>query len=227
MAGDAKSPLTVERIVAMAIAIADNEGLEAASMRRVAAELRSGVMSLYRHVANHEDLVHRMCDRLAIQYGYRDHGISSWRNGLIEMSQRDWEMYIDHPWILPITVASGPYLGPNTLANYEWACRQMEATGLPLIEQHQIIMAVSGFVAGMAIFENNSRRASLQPGLAPEEWAAQERGSLARHTDLERYPLFSRVLLHPDATNFEKFFDFGLRSLLDGVEARVRGSDLE
>lgn len=223
MTSDAKSPLTSERIVATAIAIADREGLDSVSMRRVAAELGSGVMSLYRHIDNHEDLVHQMCDRLALDYAYRDDGILTWRDGLLEMSLRDWDMYIDHPWILPIAVSSGPYLGPNTMANYEWACRRMNETGLPLIEQHQIIMIVIGYVMGMAVLANDTRRASQQAGLTLEEWSNRERQAIARHTDHQRFPLFSQVLQHPDVIDFEKFFGVGLRSLLDGLEARLGG----
>ncbi|MBO0820611.1 MAG: TetR/AcrR family transcriptional regulator C-terminal domain-containing protein [Nocardiopsaceae bacterium] len=104
-------------ITAAGLAIADAEGLDAVSMRRVAAELGTGAASLYRYIGNREDLLDLMTDAVGAEYAYRAPG-RDWLADLLDLGEQMREILRRHRW-LPSLVLTRPVLGPNGLALLE------------------------------------------------------------------------------------------------------------
>ena len=150
-----KPGLTVDQIVRTAIALADAEGLEAVSMRRLAGELGAGTMSLYRYVPGKAELVDLMLDAV---HGEGDPpGASGWRAELEHHARQTWAMHQRHPW------AAGAYrrpvLGPNVIDRYEAMLRALDGTGLPPGDMVNAAELVAGYVDGAARQRSRGPRA--------------------------------------------------------------------
>lgn len=97
-------------ITTAAMALADQEGLEAVSMRRVAAALGTGAASLYRYVATRDDLVDLMMDRAASEYELGAPG-GDWHADLLEVARQARRIMRRHPWLAALVVTR-PTIGP-------------------------------------------------------------------------------------------------------------------
>src|SRR5260370_27360448 len=94
-----KPRLSREKIAAVALGIADQEGFEAVSMRRVAQELKVGTMSLYYYVKTKGDLIAAMDDALMSE-ALLPSLPKGWRRAMTEIAKRTHAVYIRHPWAL-------------------------------------------------------------------------------------------------------------------------------
>ena len=109
-------------ITAAAIAIADRDGLDAVSMRRVAAELGTGAASLYRYIENREDLLDLMTDATGAEYVFLVPASQSpagdWLAGLLDIGEQARAIMRRHPWLPPLVITRS-VLGPNGLVLLE------------------------------------------------------------------------------------------------------------
>lgn len=104
-------------ITAAAVAIADQDGLDAVSMRRVAAELGTGAASLYRYVNTREDLLDLMTDATAAEYAFAAPS-GDWLADLVDVGRQARVIMRRHPWLAAL-VLTRPVLGPNGLTLLE------------------------------------------------------------------------------------------------------------
>ena len=102
---------------AAAVAIADREGLDAVSMRRVATELGTGAASLYRYVDNREDLLDLMIDATGSEYVFAA-PTGDWLADLLDIGDQARAIMRRHPW-LPSLLIARSVLGPNGLVLLE------------------------------------------------------------------------------------------------------------
>jgi AcrR family transcriptional regulator len=149
--------LSVARIVAAAIAIADRDGLGGVSMARVAAELGVTAMSLYHHVASKDALLQLMwnnsaqgVDRLVIEG-------DGWRERLRNWSVVQWDMLERHPWITQMPVAAPP-LGPNALTFVERGLETLDGTGLSGADKMRTISLLSSYALSEARMAHDAAR---------------------------------------------------------------------
>lgn len=227
-----RTGLSVDSIVEAAIAIADAEGLEAVSMRRVADRLGVGAMSLYTHVPGREELADLMTDgALGSLYSSVEEPYEStegWRDGLRFVAERNWQLYRRHPWLLD---AQGPraVLGPNTSDKYEAELRVIEGVGLSDIEMDSVLTLVLTHVAGtaraLALFE----RVREESGMTDAQWWEATAPVLEQVMDRARYPLSSRVgtaasTAYDAASDPVHEYEFGVDRILDGVTALIEGA---
>jgi AcrR family transcriptional regulator len=224
-----KPKLTVAAIVARAIAIADADGLDALSMRRVADELGVGTMSLYTYVPGRSQLVTLMLDAVAreVADSYPPEEIAAtWREGLEVIAHRNWESWLHHAWVLEATTPR-PILGPGTGRKYDTELRPLEGIGLTDIEMDATLTLVLSHVRGTAQAAVALRREARVSGLTDPEWWAQY-GPLLRMVAADtKLPLADRVGPTAGAANSGAFnparaLEFGLARILDGVEALIR-----
>lgn len=116
--GQASSPsLSRGAIVAAAMRIADAEGVAALSMRRLATELDSGVMSLYRHVANKNALLTEITRAACDEHPYPEPAPSDWREAMRLAARLDWEVYRAHPWAL-VTSSSARHFSDTSCLDW-------------------------------------------------------------------------------------------------------------
>ena len=155
--------LSVERIVAAAMAIADRDGLGGVSMARVATELGVTAMSLYHHVPSKDALLQLMWNDSA--QVARDLVIEgdSWRKRLRNWSIAQWDMIECHPWITQMPVASPP-LGPNALTFVERGLQTLDGTGLPGADKLRIIGLLSSYALSEARMAHDAARMLSQAG---------------------------------------------------------------
>ena len=223
-----RAGLDVDRVVAAAVRLADAEGLGALSMRRVAAELGVGTMTLYTHVPGKGELVDLMLDGvLGELYPDGEVPAGGWRDRLETVARANWQLFLRHPWA--VHVATGrPPLGPGLMRKYELELRAVDGLGLDEVEMDLLVSLVNGFVRGSVGGVHERSDAERATGTTEQQWWAATEPFLARVFDAERYPTAARV--GPVAgeelqTAYapERTFEFGLARLLDGIGVLVGG----
>jgi AcrR family transcriptional regulator len=215
--------LSLGRIVAAAVRVADTEGLGAVSMGRVAAELGTAPMSLYRHVASKEELLTLMVDAAWGEAPEGPRPGEGWRAGLTRWA---WGLRAGakaHPWVIRIPLGGLPIM-PNEVAWFENALACQGGTGLSEARKASVIMLLAGYVRNQATTEADIEAAIRASGLDPMEWMASYPRMLAQLTDPLRFPALARFI---EAGVFETEdgpddeFIFGLNRILDGVETLI------
>ncbi|MBB5777990.1 TetR/AcrR family transcriptional regulator [Nonomuraea jabiensis] len=220
-----KPELSVGRIVRAAIEVADAEGLQALSMRRVAERLGVGTMSLYTYVPGKPELFDVMLDTVYGETARPEDVPGGWRGRLEQIARENWALYLRHPWMLQVA-ASRPVLGPNVTAKYDYELRAVDGIGLTDLEMDSVITLVTGFVHGAARGAVEAAQAESLTGMTDEQWWAAHAPFLSRITDVARYPTAARVgQAAGEALNAayspEHAFEFGLQRVLDGIEALI------
>jgi AcrR family transcriptional regulator len=211
--------LTLEAIVDRAVAVADAEGLDAVSMRRVATELGVGTMSLYRYLPGKAELLDLMLERVsALDEDARLD--DDWREAMRAMGTGLWRLYTEHPW-LPLVDQTRPLLGPNALRGFDLAVGALSGTGMRDQEKVAVIMMIDSFAQSVARSANGIAAAERLTGVSNEEfWKAQE-PVLVAAMETGDYPHVAAL----DEDGFEmpgqQFFEFGLQRILDGIEVLV------
>jgi AcrR family transcriptional regulator len=206
--------LSQERIVEAAIELADADGLGALSMARLAERLGCGTMSLYRHVANKDELVTFMLSAgPGPPPGPMDG--TDWRGALTDWATGLWDVYHRHPWILQ-AAAAGPPADPGQLAWLDAGLASLGGTGLSERDKLAAVMAVLHFARGAAALDIEAAGHVDGP-----EYPAL----LRRLLDAERFPALAAALDAGvfDQTDNDPLSEFlsGLRQLLDGIAAKI------
>ncbi|UQU66173.1 TetR/AcrR family transcriptional regulator [Couchioplanes caeruleus] len=222
--------LSVDEVVAAGVSIADTEGLEAASMAKVAARLGVGTMTLYTYVPSRTELLELMVDHVLVSRdlpGPGDAGPADWQDRIHLYAQRTLDMYRAHPWLSRISTVRPP-LGPGTFREREFVLSAVAGTGLPIGRVNEAALAVTMLVTSAARQEGENvllRRAS---GQSNDSWWAERSGFWESWFDEDQHPTMTRVW-HADGfgggteAQAAAAFTYGLRLLLDGI-AREAGS---
>jgi AcrR family transcriptional regulator len=219
-----KPALSVRRIVDAAIGAAVHDGLAAVSMKRVAGDLGTAAMSLYRYVSGKDELLLLMIDEA---YGPPPSDVPApgddWRTGLARWAWKTREIVQQHRWTLSIPI-SGPPVTPNQVRWMDRGLRTMSDTALDEGEKMAVLLLVSGFVRSDALLSTQLGEAMRRA--ESSQIMAGYSTLLRQVTDAEEFPALTRVLdagvfdqpdEHPDDD-----FRFGLERILDGVDVLVR-----
>lgn len=218
---------SVEAVVQAAIALADAEGLDALSMRRVAEMLQLSPMSLYTYVPSKAELLDLMLDHVVGETVEPKPGEGDWREQVTELARSRWRTAQRHPWILQAAMRRPP-LGPNVLAKAEAALHAVDGIGLSEAEMDQVTALVANYVRGAVRGALDAAEAERESGMTDEQWWSRQGPLLAGLIDPSRYPTTVRIGeaykkgLIPRGDR-ERSFEFGLQRLLDGVEAYIKG----
>ncbi|MFB8031363.1 TetR/AcrR family transcriptional regulator [Streptomyces sp. NPDC056004] len=219
-----KPGLTLDRIVAAAVDVADREGLGAVSMRRIAAELGTGAMSLYRYVPGKGELLDLMLDRVQrVSEDPADFGDGSWRSTLQVLGHATLALYRRHPWLLEVN-QSRPVLGPNALDGMEKVLGRIRSMGLPDPELVSVIILIDGYVVGAARTQVYQEEAERTSGLTDAKFWEAQQPVLEKAMASGRYPVMASLSEESFGTGFDHF-EFGLQRILDGLEVLVAARD--
>lgn len=201
-------PLSRERIVAIAVELLDAQGIDGLTMRRLADRLGSGVMSLYWHVDNKEDVFDLALDSVLEYRASPETGESpDWRGDVVHMLENWRARMLRHPWSASLLPRRA--LGPNILSRLEMLSKTLSRAGVADADLNAAIWSLWNYVMGATL-----TRASFD--LSEEDRAAAQQ----RLTRLsEHYPTIerSRLLLDND---WDGTFRKGLDFLLDGLSPR-------
>lgn len=221
--------LSVDAIVAVAVRIADVDGLGAVSMARVAKELGFTTMSLYRYVASKDELLQMMWNASAQGVEHLVIEGDGWRPRLrmwVIIQRRGIDL---HPWITQMPMAVPP-LAPNSLIFVEKGLETLDETGLTDADKLRVIGLLSSYTLSEARMAHDAARAAAQAqagaGDAPGPMWTFE--SLLRELVDERvYPRLHRIAwagdIGGDPAGFaeEEEFLLGVDCILDGVQALI------
>lgn len=214
---------SIEEIGAAAVAIADADGLDAVSMKSVAAAVGFTTMSLYRYVDSKDELGAVMLD---VAYGPPDLRFGpddGWRDRITRWAREISSRRFAHPWATEVRQVSPP-LTPNLI---RWTESGLEALeGLPLTSQQRLsaLLAIDGW-------GQNHVRQTIQMGLTgpadpgtPQGGYLELIGSLVDKDAFPRLTAAGSEVGDDDEDFFDEEFAYGLGLLLDGIEALVRRS---
>ena len=220
--------LSRDEIVRAAIKVADAEGPDAISMRRIARELNAGTMSLYWHVASKEELLDLMIDSVQGEQ-LTPEPSGDWRADLRALTRSARAALHRHPWMVDF-IGGRPPVGPKSLQSIERALASLDGLGLDKGTVFTIVQTVSTYALGTVMREaqevNGERHLEQQfEGLTDEERDAMLGDFINRIRASGRYPHIAAVIeagIDPDAPETrDARFEFGLDCLLDGIEARL------
>ncbi|MFD4366406.1 TetR/AcrR family transcriptional regulator [Rhodococcus sp. NPDC058521] len=222
------SSLDTDVVVQAAVRLADRDGLGAATLPRVAADLGVTAMSLYRHVGSKLELLDLMVDFASTTPSAptEDRG---WREGLTVWADELWDLYRSRPWIVRVPVHGAP-TGPNQLAWLERALTVIADTDLDWAEKVGYVMLLSGYVRQSILLTQD-----LSEGRddAEQQAESERRYGLAMRdlVDSRRFPQLSDMFDSdvfdgpsvPTETTARNDFHGGLETILDGIAARLDG----
>jgi AcrR family transcriptional regulator len=216
----APSPLSRERIVRAALTLADSEGIEAVSLRKVAAALDAGPMRLYRYIGTKDELLELMVD--AVYAELPPPTGSGWREVAASFAHEIRAAGLRHEWFIDL-LDGRPRLGPATLTHSEATLAALRAAGLDDIDLiMSTIEVLTVYLIGALRREVGEHRAERATGLDQREWQHSRAPHLLAMLATGNYPTLAEAVhdgRHRDAT--EKF-ELGLGYLLDGIEKRLK-----
>jgi AcrR family transcriptional regulator len=213
-----KPGLSLEEIARAGIAIADADGLEALSMRRIAERLGFTTMSLYRYVPGKTELLAVMIDTAIGDALPLPVVVGDWRVRLEHWARQNLAILLRHPWMLVVD-SPDSLTGPNKLAWIEAGLEAIAESGLNGGEMLDIAFSVYVYTHGSAQVFNLWQREEMP------SWIAQS-PLMQRVSQDDRFPIMRSILASGalDAAEEEESdasFVFGLNRMLDGIEAYI------
>ena len=208
-----KAPLNAERTLQVALVIADEEGLEAVTMRRLARELGVEAASLYHHVNGKNHILDGLVEVVAAEIE-RPVPSKDWRTTISERAVSTRAVLRRHPWAVSL-MASRTSPGPATLGLLETGIRCFREGGFSVLQAAHAISVVDSYVHGFVLQEVNlpfrdESELSTMTGAIMETFPASE------------FPyLFEMTVEHvlKPGYDYGKEFESGLKVVVGGVAA--------
>jgi AcrR family transcriptional regulator len=209
------APLSRERIVRAAIRLADADGLDAVSLRKVAAALDVGPMRLYGYIDTKEELLDLMVD--AVYAEIRPAG-DGWREVLCSLAEAVRKAAHRHEWLADL-LGGRPQLGPNTMAAGDAVLAAMDGVDLDTVVP--AVATVNAYVYGAVRREITERRAERTSGMDQRQWQAAFGPYLERTFATGRFPALATMVRDGPHLDAGQTFRIGLDFVLDGIAARI------
>ncbi|PZG16145.1 TetR/AcrR family transcriptional regulator C-terminal domain-containing protein [Nonomuraea aridisoli] len=200
-------PLTRGRIVAAAVGLIEREGADAVSMRRIAAELGVGVMSLYNHVPNKDALLGAVAETVLNQIEFTDDPGAHWSDRVRAQARAFRQIAHDYPRCTMLVVGRQLHSTAGLLP-VERALATLRGAGFEGADAVRMLRMFIAYVVGSLL-----REVGLTPAFA------QARPLTAQGVDAELFPEVSSLAGLLSACDHEAEFEFGLELLIKAMEA--------
>ncbi|MGC7098127.1 TetR/AcrR family transcriptional regulator [Amycolatopsis lurida] len=222
---DPERSLTLAMIVQAAIDVADAEGADALSMRRIAAELGAGTMSLYRYVSGKDELLLHMVEEVIARGSVRTPELTGWRERMTAMARNDWALYQRYPWALPFLTSPRTVLLQNMSSEVEWALASFDGFELSPVEKFQLVLTVTNYTSGVGLLMANDLKARQSSGVELADWWETTGRDISRQVvAAETHPQLTALMAaQPGVAHFDQAFEFGLARILDGMALMLDG----
>jgi AcrR family transcriptional regulator len=206
-------------IAAAAIALADADGLAAVSMRKVAAALGAGTMSLYTYVPKKEHLFDLMLDEVAGEWELPDAPSGDRRADLLELAHQGLDAMRRHPWV-PALVLTRLTIGPNSLRCIEYFLAVLADVDLPGGTKMELFAMLNGSICQFAQWEANQLSAG-----GGEQWQAELVAYLGSAVATGAYPHLAAAMATGEAADGDPdaVFERGLGRVVDTILGAGRG----
>lgn len=211
-------PLDRERIVAAAVALADEGGLEAVSLRKVAARLNAGPMRLYGFISTKEELFDLMVDEVQAEI-LPEGAPADWREALRSLAHGTRRAALRHEWLADL-LGGRPALGPNGLAVAEATLTAFDGHA-DIDTVMRAVETVSSYFTGAIRREITNLRAERATGLSKHDWQRASGPYLTKMLATGRFPALSKAVYDGEDVDPETSFATGLDWVLDAVAARL------
>ncbi len=202
-----------------AVAVADAQGLAAVSMRRVAGDVGSGTASLYRYIANRDELLELMVDAVQGEHPPSP-PTGDGRADLAAVAHGLRADLLRHPW-LSGELAGRPSLGPNSLRRSETALGAAVALTSDMTLAARVVGTVRAYVLGSVAAQQAARQAQQRSGLTDEQWQRSVGPYITAVLEAGDHPMLARRVLEAEDADPDVDFAFGLASVLDGLGAQL------
>src|SRR5947208_6216358 len=206
-----RQPLSRERVLDAAIALADRDGLDALSMRKLAQALGVEAMSLYNHVANKGDLVDAMVDRVIAEIELPD---GDWEDAVRRCAISAHAAFVCHRWACePAMSPSRLPSEPNARMHYmEWLLGQLRRAGFSPELAYRGYHALDSHILGFTLWELGHS----MPGVADLDDVAETIREILSTGDFPN--LLEHLEHHLDPPEGKNEFEFGLDLILEGLK---------
>ncbi len=220
-----RRPLSKKRVLAKAIAIADKNGIEGLSMRKLGEALGVEAMSLYNHVANKGELVAAMVDSIVEQFELPDDE-PRWDAAIRRCAVHAHDLLTEHPWACSLALVPSDVrtVGGPRIRYMEWLLRRLREAGfspeLAYSAYHTLDSHIFGFTLWQLGHSNATRMFATADGETLEE--------LFERLLEEMRPQYPYLVEHgeqhmaSDAPSGRQEFEFGLDLILDGLKQQRR-----
>ncbi len=210
-----RPPLSSDRIVEAAIAVADRDGLAGVSMRNVGRELGVEAMSLYHHIANKDALLDVLADSVVSMIELPELG-RPWRPAMAHRAASARAVLAAHPWALGL-IESRRTPGPALLRHHDTVLGCLRLDGFDVALAAHAFSAIDAYVYGFVLTETNLP-------FGAEEDVNDFVEQLGEHLPAETYPHLHEQLLEQVVGHDYDYgdeFEDGLDLILDGLERRL------
>ncbi len=208
--------LSRDRVLDAAVVIADKDGIAALSMRKLGDSLGVEAMSLYNYVANKDDLLDGMVDRIFSEIVLPSHK-RGWKSAMRERARSTREALSRHPWATPL-MQSRTTPGPATLRHHDSVIGTLRSAGFTIELTAHAFSLIDAYIYG---FTQQELSLPFETGEQTTELAE----AIMSTMPVEQYPhlveLTVEHVLQP-GYSYGNEFDFGLDLILDGLEAALR-----
>ena len=221
--GTRQSRFSREQIAAAALTIADADGFEAVSMRRIAAALGAGTMSLYRYVATKAELLALIDDALLAEALVPDPLPGEWRPALTAVARQTRLAYLGHPWAVQAlqgkTAPRAAPAGPNGLRHFEQSLAALASAPLTMLAKLDLLAIVDDYVFGHllhAVELTGRHRGADNPGAAAAAEFITSRIASGEFPHLAALAADPAARTIADDRQADARFELGLQLLIDG-----------
>jgi TetR/AcrR family tetracycline transcriptional repressor len=211
---DRRPQLTRERVVAEALAVIAQEGVQALTMRSLAARLGVVPGALYHHVRNKEQLQDLVLDGVLAEVDFHVDHTQPWTEQLKVLAQRLREVLEQHPGVAGLLKTRDP-LGPHSLALAEAFLTPLQAAGFPDREAGLAFFLLVDYTVGFAV---SSPRTSVNEQRVRDAAIRAQLHEFFRSLPPERFPALVALGEHVWLDNRDERFAAGLDVLVDGLE---------
>jgi AcrR family transcriptional regulator len=221
--GTRRPKFTRDQLAAAALAIADAEGFAAVSMRRIAADLGAGTMTLYHYVRTKDELVALMDDAIMGEVLIPPDELPvHWYDALTAVATRTWDVLMRHPWA-PHHLQNAP-AGPNALRHFEQSLAAVAGTGLDAPSRLALLAMVDDYVQGSALRADEARSGAAPPDDSAAARFAEAQLATGNYPNIQALlgddPRAAWADLTGGASGRDRFLN-GLSALLDGAAHRM------
>lgn len=211
---EVREAVTRERAIRVAVALADERGIDGLSMRKLAVELGIEAMSLYYHVRNKDDILDGMLDVVYSEFATPRAG-DEWRAAMHARAESTRSVLAQHPWAISIKARTSP--GPATLGHLDSVIGCLTAAGFSMPLTGHALSILDSYVLGFA-----QQEATLPLDPSGDITAAAEEVMAQQEAMAESFPnmanMAASLVLQPGYA-YGNEFAFGLNLILDGIAA--------
>ncbi len=218
-----REPLSKDRVLAAAVALADKGGIRSMSMRKLGEALGVEAMSLYSHVANKDDILDGIVDRVVGEITLPDPK-TPWKAAMRQRAIAAHAMLVRHPWA-SVLIESRLNLGPARLRYFNAGLGTFREAGFSVALTYNAVLAIDSYVYGFALqevswpFDEEDRSevvAAVEPQVSTADYpyVAEVMGYVMKSGAIRSAPGATRSARYADE------FEFGLALVLDGLEKR-------